>query len=447
MATQTPYDWIQEIQPESRVLDDVPLTGAAPPFPWNQLSSRLSESLERKIEITAGEISLRTKDQLFDGLGEKPFPLIISIPSLAGNAAWLMPEQEVTMLETLLLTKEKHPLIIQDTLLIQAFYRFLALEALYNVSQLKVDKSLVPILTTQTKIPIEDALCWDISIIVDESPLWGRLIIFEELRNSWVSHFSKQNQPSALTKKLAKKVETIVHLEVGKTSLSAKEWSEVRIGDWIALDQFFLDLDSLSGRVMLTINGKNIFVGRLKESNIKIVEFPLYSEAEVAMANKTDHDDDHTDHTQEDESMDMTEDFDLDETLNTDFTHESDHDSHASTTDHSISDDTTTDTTTHSSATHKPKEQPAQNEKKLNLSTGLDTKHITSRDIPVNLIVELGQLQITMEKLLLLEPGNILDLNIHPENGVDLIINGKRVGKAELVRLGESIGIRILELG
>jgi len=62
-------------------------------------------------------------------------------------------------------------------------------------------------------------------------------------------------------------------------------------------------------------------------------------------------------------------------------------------------------------------------------------------------VIEIGQIQMTMEKLLLLEPGNVLDLNINPENGVDLVVNGKRIGKAELVRLGESIGIRILELG
>ena len=57
MTSQTSYDWIKEIKPEYIALDKVPLTGASPPFPWGQFSARLSESLEKRIEISPGEVT------------------------------------------------------------------------------------------------------------------------------------------------------------------------------------------------------------------------------------------------------------------------------------------------------------------------------------------------------------------------------------------------------
>lgn len=75
------------------------------------------------------------------------------------------------------------------------------------------------------------------------------------------------------------------------------------------------------------------------------------------------------------------------------------------------------------------------------------TSPIDLQSLPVNVILELGQLHMTMDQLLKLEPGNLLDVTLHPENGVDLTVNGKIVGKGELVRFGSAIGVRILQLG
>ena len=72
---------------------------------------------------------------------------------------------------------------------------------------------------------------------------------------------------------------------------------------------------------------------------------------------------------------------------------------------------------------------------------------IRPEQIPLNLVVEVGRIQMPMEQLLKLEPGNLLELDIHPENGVNLTIQGKIVGRGELIRIGDSIGIRILQIG
>lgn len=431
--TTSSYDWIREIKPEIKDLDAIPLTGSAPPFPWDQLGERLSQSFEQSpIEITPGEITWRTKDQLYEGLGDNPSPLIFAIPSLSGSVAWVIPEQEIASLESLLLTKEDHPLTFQDRALGQAFYRFLALEVLYNISQLHFDKSLVPILTTQTALPEEDSLCWDLSITIREQTFWGRLVISQELRRSWIEHVSKIAHSSTLSQEMARRAEALVHLEVGRTNLSFEQWSNVHIGDWVQLDQFSLESDFLSGRVMLTVHGKNAFIGRLKEGNIKIVEFPLYHEVETPMAKNTQDEDDFDDF----DLTDHGEEFDLDESFDA--------------TEDLLEEDLTTEETSSTSTPSSIPKTPTPSSTQADVAApqkDASTTRLAPKDIPVSMIVELGRVQMTMEKLMLLEPGNLLDLNINPENGVDLVINSRIVGRGELIRIGESIGVRILELG
>lgn len=62
------------------------------------------------------------------------------------------------------------------------------------------------------------------------------------------------------------------------------------------------------------------------------------------------------------------------------------------------------------------------------------------------LTAEVGHIRLPLTKLLYLQPGDMLDLIMRPEQGIDLTINGKKVGKGELLKLGESVGIRILDI-
>lgn len=69
------------------------------------------------------------------------------------------------------------------------------------------------------------------------------------------------------------------------------------------------------------------------------------------------------------------------------------------------------------------------------------------KNVPLNVTIELARLRMTLDKLMHLSPGNLLELPIHPDQGVSLCINGKKVGRGELVHLGEALGVRILEIG
>ncbi|MBA3604201.1 MAG: type III secretion system cytoplasmic ring protein SctQ [Parachlamydiaceae bacterium] len=79
------------------------------------------------------------------------------------------------------------------------------------------------------------------------------------------------------------------------------------------------------------------------------------------------------------------------------------------------------------------------------VALGAPAGPLSIADIPMTVVVEVGRVQISVQKLMDLEPGNLLELNIHPENGVDLVVNGVVIAKGELLKIGDSLGVRILD--
>ncbi|MBA2368231.1 MAG: type III secretion system cytoplasmic ring protein SctQ [Candidatus Protochlamydia sp.] len=438
MTTPPPassFDWLRTISPELKNLDESPLTGNSPPFPWEDLALRLGKSFEREgLRIEPRDLNWRSSSELYEGLGDSPFPLTFAIPTFKGDVCWVMPEQEMTLLETWLLTKESDPLNFQDRSLSESFYRFFALEALYHLSQLPFDKTIAPILTSQKGLPSEASLCLDIALSFKAQTVWGRLIISPAARRSWVEHFAG-HASSHLTQELAKAVEVRVHLEAGKTQLTLKDWSSVELGDLILLDSCTLEPPEFTGRVMLTVNGKTAFRGKIKEHSLKILELPVLQEINTPLneagpptkkvnspMEKSMHDDDEDEDDLSD--LDFTEDEDsftlddpTDEEEDEDFPDESQK--------------TAREQSTATSAV------PGASQSKL----------LVPGEIPVTLTVEVGCIQMSMDQLLRLEPGNLLEINVNPANGVDLTINGKVVGKGELLKIGEALGVRVVELG
>ncbi|MBI5272906.1 MAG: type III secretion system cytoplasmic ring protein SctQ [Chlamydiia bacterium] len=74
-------------------------------------------------------------------------------------------------------------------------------------------------------------------------------------------------------------------------------------------------------------------------------------------------------------------------------------------------------------------------------------ENVSIREIPLNVSVELTRLSITLERLMQLQPGNLIEMPIQLDQNVSLIVNGGKVGTAELVQLGDALGLRILQIG
>jgi flagellar motor switch protein FliN/FliY len=225
-------------------------------------------------------------------------------------------------------------------------------------------------------------------------------------------------------------------LEVGNLALSTAELKKIAPGDFVVLDNCSLHCEEGKERVMLTVAGTPFFRARIKHGNLKILEHPLYYEVNTAMDNSTE----------ENKENDEVSDFDLDK-----------FDSELFTDAESGEIQNLSDSEAQSvEEVEKSDEDPANHEAEHAMnpieeeavrgSEKRDKRPKTLEEIPLPIVIEIGRIQMSIKQLLELQPGNMLDIDIHPESGVDLVVHGRKIAHGELLQIGDSLGVRILEI-
>lgn len=76
----------------------------------------------------------------------------------------------------------------------------------------------------------------------------------------------------------------------------------------------------------------------------------------------------------------------------------------------------------------------------------LDSAGLNLDDLPVQLTCELGRLELSLGELRRLGEGSVLPLERHPERAVDLVVNGRRMGRGRLVAIGDAVGVQVERL-
>jgi len=66
--------------------------------------------------------------------------------------------------------------------------------------------------------------------------------------------------------------------------------------------------------------------------------------------------------------------------------------------------------------------------------------------VPLHVTAELGGCKLTIEEVLQLGTGSIVDLNRPAGAPIDLLVNDKIVARGDIVAVGENYGVRITEL-
>lgn len=454
------FDLLKQIPVDLFQLDETPLMGFAPDFPLNKVGEQLANTLQvEAIQLEEDSFQWRSAEELFTGLGDKLQAIHLNLPPLTGSIYWVMSEKDILTIMSALLLKQSTLSEPVDKEFIQAFYQFLAIETCNAIEKNDFDKKLSFEILEDNALPAGNALTKDVTISFGEIHVHGRLILTPEFRSSWQKRYSQPPKDYYLTSPLSEKIQVIVHLEAGTAQLKMSEWKQVQLGDFIVLDSCSLDAGEDKGRVMLTVNDIPFFRGRIKQGSIKILEHPLYHEVNTLM-NKNPDDED-----ADDLSEDFDEEFDEDDDLESEIDEETDLDEESETEtdiDHDEDEDFS-DLDEESGIEHDEEDEPKQKaEKKPSGSPKQEkaeaaaakpapkpasgTSTATVEEIPLSVVVEVGRLQMSVKKLMELQPGNMLELDIHPESGVDLVVNGKRIAKGELLRIGEALGVRILEL-
>lgn len=407
MTADKPLDWIREVERLLLNLEEKPQFGLPAPFDWKVFEKRLQEVLGHGLLKTGYDIKgWEVGGKIWSGLGKGLMCLPIEWVPLTLPVYFLTNGQDLKQLMRNLLGEKKETAYFYDPSLVEGFYYYFIAEILSILENLNFASPLSPRLgevCEDIQQVIGEQPCFVINIFcsLNQQPFRAKLLLTADFRREWKSYFSHL-LPSTLSCEVKEKINLDISLEIGHTRLKFKEWKNVKKGDFILLDHCSYDPVKKKGGVVLSLNQKSLFRGRFKERGIKITEYPNYQEVSTFMDEEPFFDmnqsEDFTSELEdENPSLKDLEDFDEEESM-----------------------------------------------KKMELIPNETT--IAIEELPIDLTVEVGRLRMTAKALMDLNPGNLIEINVHPEQGVDLVVNGKKVGRGELIRIGETLGVRILSL-
>lgn len=91
-------------------------------------------------------------------------------------------------------------------------------------------------------------------------------------------------------------------------------------------------------------------------------------------------------------------------------------------------------------------EQPTDDGAVEEIQDNLGETESLLKDIPMPVVIELGRIKTTAGDIINLRAGQILELRRAPSDPVNITVNGKLVGKGELVEVEGELGVRVLSL-
>jgi flagellar motor switch protein FliN/FliY len=86
----------------------------------------------------------------------------------------------------------------------------------------------------------------------------------------------------------------------------------------------------------------------------------------------------------------------------------------------------------------EPEKITGANNAELNLDSLLD--------VPIDISIEIGRTKMSIGDLLSLSKGSIVELKRTAGEAVDIYVNGKLLGKGEVVVVNERLGVRVLKI-
>lgn len=407
MTTTKPYGWISSLSESLMDMGKLPLWGSPPPFPWQEATASLKESLSLdQLSLRLLKADLLSKERLLEGMGSEPFILPVQLSPLPHVLFFVLPQLNVRLLSSLCLSTTPAPdTTFSDSRFIEGFYRFIVLNALYSLNEKKAFGDLTATLAEPAPFPSDPCLCVDLQIQAEGHSCAGRLVCPAPFQQAFKQHFATK-RVDLTSPELSPIVDLTLRLECGGVTLSQKQFSDLLVGDLLLLDHCTLDPITSKGTLEIVLGRRPIFQARIRENQIKILDYSFYNE----------------------ESKEM-------------------------------------DTTASPNPATPPPEQPTSKvnpEEELPQEETESDEHlwvadnekppspqelVKAEEIPLTLTAEIGRLDISLAKLLELQPGATLDLKTRPEDGVSITINGKRVAKAELIKIGEALGLKILQIG
>lgn len=438
-ATFAPYSWLRTLSKETLSYDKIPLFGAIPPFNLSLFANELAKALGvQLLDPHTNNFEWRPSSTIENGLGDDPYRFSFSLSPLEGEGILLVPRQEIKSLFNELLTSIDKDITgvtgADEPDFLEEFTEFCAIEIAAAFQKSNFDGGLTLNWTCLGKeegsvIP-EVYLTIDLEMLAKSFKLHPRVAITPKLRESLVDKFASKS----ITPKKATLQSMTVTAQViaGHTSMTKALWNEVTPGDFVIVDSLLLIPGEEKGRVLVEVNEIPLFRGKLKDGNLKLLEYPVLQEVQRDMAKLP-----------EDEFEEEFE--DSDSRLEADEENFEEEPEEEEGLEEEEPEEEETSQQEAEMPSKAPLAKPQPTSKNLNNPLGGKAQPVRPEEIPLSITIEVARIQMTVEKLMELQPGNVLELDIHPEDGVDLIVNNRCIARGELLKVGDLLGVRILE--
>lgn len=379
-----------------------------PPFPWEELQTIFAKRFPgKKVTLKPQQKGWIEGEPSISSFKEREiFPIFVS--PVEDPLFWSMSKEDLHNALAILSDKDESSFYFLEKPIYDAFKHFFACEILKLVSELKFSEYLSFHISENKNLfsrylEKEPFFIIDVVMTIDGHSILGSLFIPVSFRTSWKKHFLQSYGP-IFSPELQKKLDLDLGIQIGHVDISWKEFKKAEIGDWIMLDQCTYKPDSKEGFGILTIGGEPIFRARLKKEELKVLEYP-----HLHRSNGMEEEEE--DEFEEPEDLLEEEDFSEEE------------------------------------VSEEVEEESEENARDYELSApSKEGNNSLLSKIPVHVVVEVSKLRMSLEDLGKLQAGALLELPVAYEEGVNLFVNEKKIGKGELVKIGEKMGVRITEL-
>lgn len=403
--SQAPMSWIQNLQQTAIDTRVVPLSGFLPVFPWEEFGEKLAALVEHpQLKISPVSVYTASYKTFSQGLGGKVVSVEIEATPLAGAVFLLMGKEDIDHLCSQILTHSPSYKGFSSPFLQEGFYRYLCTQTVALINEMGCFQDLALKIGKPLAIENEDALCIDLEIKTAKRSFFARLLCSVTFHEALKKHFV-QKQEGLMNRELLQATPLTSVLSLGSVRLPLSTFKTLRTGDFLLLNSCLWDPNSKKGTAELLLNNIPIFRVRLKEDLVKILNYAIPEDGSPM---------DENNHESEASDLNEAEEQEF-AALESEGIHSDESQSDLYGTDQEVAEE----------------------------SGGL----ISTKEIPLHLVVEVARMQMTLDELFNLSPGNTLELAVRPEQGVYLTVQGKRVAKGELIRLGDLLGVRILKLG
>jgi flagellar motor switch protein FliN len=399
--SQSIVERLRKYSPEIVQLDQRPLLSDTFVFPWKPFCDEINSSLHLDLSLEPGELRWREFSDLDSGICAPYKTLNFVMPGTSGEISVLLAQGDIENAMQTVLNVPIAKISLEDQSFQDQFWLFLLVEVLCCV---QVTPSIAALgVRYKGSDPLEERryLCQDIGLSIGEVRSLARLVISPEFLSSWLQKVSPGQEKQELVD-----VDIDVAVEAARIQMTSEEIRNLEVGEFLLPTHVFYMPGSAKARVYLTYQEEPLFRGKLDNGKLTILEMPLVHEAFLPQGGR---------------SVSSVTDA-LSEDEKNLFEGEAIEEGEASS------------------------EVSVESAKAEAISSGLLKEPFDVTKIPLSVSVQIGKLRLSVKELSEMQSGNVLDLNVQPEDGVSLVANGAVFGKGSLILIGDSLGVQITEI-